>query len=171
MQVRLTDVAVSRLQTGIILEQPQPVCEIRPDVALADRTVFELVCMLRNDGWKWQQLPTRRSDRDALSYDVGGHRTWYSASNNPNKMYLLCLHSAQALHDQGLTPIPHFASNPAAVWGSMLRGVQPRRARAALVADVDEAQALVPARVPDRAGGPGNLDEEEVPAGFDIEAA
>ena len=43
-----------------------------------------------------------------------------------------CLLGAEALHSAGLTPIPHWASKPAAVWGQLLKGVRPRAPRLAL---------------------------------------
>ena len=153
----LSKSGMARLRWGCGLVEPKLVCEVRQHLAIADRITFELIRMLDAAGWAWRAMPQKTKDRYALVYSAGGPRNWYSTLN-VNKLYLLCLLSAEALHEKGLTPIPHYAADPSKVWGYMLKGINPNRP--ALCCDIDDVDVM-----PQPAG------LEVVPAGYDLEAA
>ena len=96
----LSSSGVARLRSGVAIVEPELVCKIRPNLAIAEHTTFELIRMLDAADWTWHEMPSKKNDRYALVYSVGGPRNWYSTTN-VNKLYLLCLLSAETLHEKG----------------------------------------------------------------------
>ena len=165
----LTGVAASNLVVGVRLVSPQPVSNVRYHIAVEDLTAYELIMKLTADGWSWKELPKLRSQRVLLTYQPGDDCVWYSGAV-PSTLYLRCLLMAEKLHAKGLTPIPHWAQNPAASWGQLLRGLafRPRAAAGALKPDVDDdgfaATAAHGADTHELAPDPGDT-------AFDLEAS
>eukprot|EP00969_Alexandrium_andersonii_P275441 12172748-Alexandrium_andersonii.AAC.1 len=62
------------------LHTPQLACQVRRDLPLADLTVFEMITLLKEEGWDWQKLPPRVDQRQGLVYRPGSPKTWYAQS-------------------------------------------------------------------------------------------
>ena len=80
----LTDAGRQTLCFVHHLASPSPCLDIRPDVALEDRTTYELLLLLRDEGWQWARLPDKPEDRVDLSYTVGAQKIWYSRTLGEN---------------------------------------------------------------------------------------
>lgn len=95
---------------------PMDLASPRPDgaIKLADRTCFELLCMLCDAGWAWQQLPSTRHKRHALApYRVGDPLVYRTSGIKVSKAYLQCLLSAQQLQTKfGNGEVPHGQADP-----------------------------------------------------------
>eukprot|EP00959_Pyramimonas_sp_CCMP1952_P000048 831-Pyramimonas_sp.AAC.1 len=61
------------------LVSPSPCFDIRVgNVPLEDRTVYEFILLLKDEGWRWARLPDRVENRVALSYNGGADKVWYT---------------------------------------------------------------------------------------------
>ena len=83
---------------GSLLQQPSYAVAIRDGMDLADRTVWELLLLLDQDGWKHAV----QDKRDQESYD----KVWFSrpGDDSISFWYLLCL-------AQGSSEVPHFQTS------------------------------------------------------------
>lgn len=152
--MKLTPHGMSRLQTATQLLDPQLVCVPRRDVALEDSTAFELLEQLSAIGWRWCRLPSKPADRNALVFEEGSALVWYSNTNCPHRLYLLCLLKAEELRRRGILAIPHHAVAPKQVYGGILKGKPPRRGPALeMLPDADEAPVPEVAAILDEAAG------------------
>ena len=123
------------------MHSPTLVADIRHDeLPLQDRTVFELVLLLRDSGWEWKRLPSRRAAlHDLEPFVVGGSKVWFSNSTTVDICYLAALLSAETLAASGVVNIRH--GQIKGYYKSLLKG-RPDLAEAAvarrlaLVADV-----------------------------------
>eukprot|EP00969_Alexandrium_andersonii_P013802 602134-Alexandrium_andersonii.AAC.1 len=59
------------------LGAPVRVCDVRPGVALADRTPFELMILLQEGGWEWRRWTGSR--RLPLGYTADGDKLWFTS--------------------------------------------------------------------------------------------
>ena len=96
-----TSIGASRLSCFLSLSNPQPICALRENLALVDRTNFELVMLLTDQNWHWRPLPSKRADRLALLYKNGKPQLWYSLSDTPNRHYMIALLSAAEIFAKG----------------------------------------------------------------------
>lgn len=152
VQVAFADRGVQNLSVSLHASCPRPLCAVREgDISLEDRSTFELILMLQNLGRTWRKLPTAKAHRLALNYSPGGEKTWYSHSVHPERRYLLALLQADELFGAGVTHVPHWAAQPARVYGQILNGSNPT-SLLTLVGDVD--MGARPAGAPEGAGGP-----------------
>ena len=97
----LTADGAEKLKLAWKLERPFLVCALRPEVPLEDRTLYELILLLRANGWRWQLwLPeSRRNARTIIppGYRHGDDKVWFSG-RSPWRPYLMCLLKAEDLH-------------------------------------------------------------------------
>ena len=98
----LTEQGVAGVKVGSLLEQPSYAMAIRDGVDLAERTVWELLLLLDQDGWK--HAVKDKGDQDC--YRPGSDKVWYSRPGDDtiSFWYLLCL-------AQGNSEVPHFQSS------------------------------------------------------------
>ena len=61
----LTERGFAQIRTHVVLQNPYKVCQLRQDLPLQDRTSFELMQLLDQQGWEWQQLPRQVAQRRA----------------------------------------------------------------------------------------------------------
>ena len=78
LRVRLTDLGTKAMRYGERLINKRPLFAPRPGVALADRTVFECICLLHDQGFRWQRFPSDVARRQELIYDADSPKIWYS---------------------------------------------------------------------------------------------
>jgi hypothetical protein len=147
---------VLELTLALRCHRPRAVCEVREgEIALGDRTAFELASMLIDDGWEWRPLPKKRQERLALAYTPGGDQSWYSFSPSLEHRYLQALLQAPDLFDKGVVEIPHWSPTPAETYGAILLGRNPRCQRLVLGGDIDAGDVHVRRRAPSVAGAAG----------------
>ena len=88
---RLTVGCLRKLQHGFRVHNPVAAAELRPEVSLEGRTVYELQLLLMDDGWVWQHLPSTKAARARLqNYKQDSPKLWYSLTV-VSVEYLLCL--------------------------------------------------------------------------------
>ena len=102
ISVCATPLAVSQLSCFVSLSAPKPINSLRPDLALADRTNFELILLLSEQEWQWRPLPAKKEDRFALEYKHNQPRLWYTQSETPHKLYMVALLSAADIFAKGI---------------------------------------------------------------------
>eukprot|EP00969_Alexandrium_andersonii_P032797 1431972-Alexandrium_andersonii.AAC.1 len=109
---RLTDLGKQRLRSFLRLTSPAALVSPRPDQALSEKSIWEIVCSLHMSGWEHAVRSSRvRPD----PYDLGLPKVWYTKplASSIMKQYLLALASEKC-------PVPHFAS--AATYAALLAG-------------------------------------------------
>ena len=74
--MKLTYFGLSNLEYGAHVGKPEPAFSVRPDLTLEDRSLFECMLMLEEQGFEWSLFPG--GDRKDLVYHVGGPKIWYS---------------------------------------------------------------------------------------------
>ena len=86
----LTDAAMPYVQhTTMRITNPRPMFEVREDLALEDRTCYELMCMLKRDHWTWGEwiAPSKRKRKEMNAivdaYIKGGSKRLLHNSYNP----------------------------------------------------------------------------------------
>ena len=79
LRVRLTDLGTKAMRYGERLINKRPLFAPRPGVALADRTVFECISLLHDQGFRWERFPRDPARRKELTYDADSPKIWYSA--------------------------------------------------------------------------------------------
>lgn len=72
----LTKSAMNALQMHHRLSSPMPVFSPRAELQLQDRSAWELVLGLEEDGWQLLEFPRRQRDRPS-PYKQGGDKVWY----------------------------------------------------------------------------------------------
>ena len=85
-----------RLQPQWTLSNPKPVLCVRDGIPLEDRTSYELMQLLLQDGWEWRAY-TKRGGR-LLYYKLGDAKVFYSPPGNSSPIspaYLQCLIKAE----------------------------------------------------------------------------
>ena len=96
----LTSLGREKLSTALECSKSSLLASVRPELALEDRTDYELIKMLEADGrWQWQPwrpAKTRANMNPPLpdAYFPDGPRVWYS-SNTSRGWYLRALLSSQ----------------------------------------------------------------------------
>ena len=99
----ITDAAVAqrRLTTSWTLREPAPCLAVRSDVALEDRTAYEMLTILELDGWTWQDTTTfkRLTGHDPpIGYKPGDEKLFFSSgakSGVISDLYMKALHLAE----------------------------------------------------------------------------
>ena len=113
---KFTRDGLRRLHFAADHAEPQQVFRPRLDLALADRTSFELVHELERQGWVWHLWlpPSKRTARVLRErpcpdgYIVGETKLFFSSALvPPPSSYCLCLLQAETLKEQGLEMLPH----------------------------------------------------------------
>jgi hypothetical protein len=100
--VSLTMDGISALVACPVLSpESQRVFAVRPNLALGDRTSFELVEILRADGWTWREWipPSRRTRKmEAIpdGFSAGESMIWFSTAAVVKRNYLLILLDTEA---------------------------------------------------------------------------
>ena len=74
---------------------------------MQDRTHYELVKQLQDEGWSWRRLPKRASLDESIAYSVGQDKLWYSSGKGVEASYLACLLNAESLVGAGDRKIRH----------------------------------------------------------------
>ena len=120
----LTDLGKQRLSFGWTLERPTLVCMPR-EIPIADKTEWELVHALREDGWVWQRWvpPSQRRKRGPVqpeAYYLGEPKIWFTSGTSVCWSYLCVLLQAPALVAEGLSMVPH--GREAALYDRILTG-------------------------------------------------
>jgi hypothetical protein len=110
-----TALGISRVVRSSQMSAPKPVFEVRPLLAVADLTCYELLVMLDKDGWVWKpwvppKARRKREENAFLPYRRGSPKVWYTAKTF-SKVYAAVLLDSEALFDQGLPEIPHGSSD------------------------------------------------------------
>ena len=105
-----------RLSESRVLVSPR-------DIPKKQLSTFELLMLLRRDGWSWRRLPTKPSVH--LRYMIGeGEMLWFTGGLTVSHAYVSCLVLAeQLLADHGVSFIPHGASDE--VYEAILQGRDP----------------------------------------------
>ena len=133
--VRLEKKALAHLSYCCELSSPTPALAVRDELPIEDRTAYELMMELENQGWEWSLLPSKDEDREALDYKpTSTEKVWYTSGVSAHQEYLLCLLQAGTLWAKGITRIPHGAAQ--SVYRNLLAGKNAPR-RLALECDVD----------------------------------
>ena len=114
----------TKVETGIATFTREPVFEVRAEVALQDRTPFELALTLRANGFQWQLMPVKKADRKQLHYVIDDQqqpRMWYTLSSCLVPQYMLCLLKASEVnHLHGIERFPHYSPKPIWDYGQIL---------------------------------------------------
>ena len=121
---RLTESGLRSVRFLNIFNEPaRPISLPRAHLAIEDRTTYELLHALRNDGWEWCSLPSKRLDRLAIEpYKVGAVKHYRTAGITTNKLYLQCLLRLDDLQERfQIDEIPHGQSDT--VYSKLLKGV------------------------------------------------
>ena len=109
------------------LANPSPALVVRSEMHLGDLSLHELITQTLAEGWAWQELPKRRSEKLQLSYKAGDPKIAYYAANvTPHKLYVICLIRSVDLCSDGKA-IPHWTDTPAKVRCSGSRKTHPTR--------------------------------------------
>ena len=127
----LTENGIASCKTGYQLSSPSYALEMRNDVELAERTVWELMLLLDRNGW--QHMVKDKGQDDPYRHDAG-NKIWYSkpGEDTVSHGYLLCL-------AKDLPEVPHWQA--AGFYQSLASGQAPaRRVRkiAKAIRNVDE---------------------------------
>ena len=91
---QLTKKALSSMSVARSVEDP---CAFEDCPALEDRTCYELLKLLKDQGWEWKHLKRGQP----VPYTLGGSKTWYSRGCQISKAYLLSLLQAESLLQPG----------------------------------------------------------------------
>eukprot|EP00971_Amphidinium_carterae_P341369 6480128-Amphidinium_carterae.8 len=76
------------------------------DLAIEEKTTFELIMSLEADGWHWQQLPARKKLRLAIKpFKLGDAKVWYSPRLVPDHKYMKCLLLAEECRQETYNPV------------------------------------------------------------------
>ena len=109
----LTKKGCEQVRTYMQLEKPSKVFVVRRQLALNDLSEYELMILLKEDGWQWQQWlpPSQRPKRLMDKFvpyrlDPLEPKIWYSTAELRSP-YMKVLLDAERLFTQGLTEIPH----------------------------------------------------------------
>ena len=70
---RLTSEGMLNIAYSWVLNASYRVLDVRADLALEERTQWELMLMLEERGWEWQPLTGKRRRSSAFDYVSGGH--------------------------------------------------------------------------------------------------
>lgn len=113
----LTDVGLVTVKAGFDLKAPSRCLQARPDVGLADKSVWELVLLLDGDGWKHIVKLKDVADAPYTPTD-SSTKVWYTQPNDvsigQNYLHALAL---------GSVPVEHWRD--AAYYQSLLHGRHP----------------------------------------------
>ena len=162
---QLTQEALHCLDYGPTLSNPCSVLEPRHALPLVDRSSWEMLVALSDDGWKWQHAESKQS---LLPYSAGREKVFYSSGVRVMKSYMMCLLRAEELSSSfGVRAIPHLASDKN--YAELLKGNEIRQSRRVIL-DADMAvvcddEAPVPGVVedvvPDGGEGDDVFDEDD----------
>ena len=103
---RFTQKGLGALDYGTSLVSERKLAQVRQDVAIEHRTVFELILALEDEGWQGTLLPREKSKRHSLQYVPGDPKLWYTTGVKCCGSYVLCLLRAPDLIGAGLPSIP-----------------------------------------------------------------
>ena len=89
---QLTALAMSQLTSAACVRSREPVFQIPLGKALQDRTGWEMIQMLRMDGWRLQSLPNSKSRaRNPLpAFEPGAAKIFYSGTNTVSNIENIC---------------------------------------------------------------------------------
>ena len=155
---RFTQHGVRSVQACSALATSTPMCDLRPDLTLLQRTSYELQLLLQDQGWEWRLLPGPRSRarRNIRPYVVGAERVWYASGVQAETAYLVALLDAQRLLDEhGIQEIPHAAHRE--VYMGLLEGKPAAQRQLALGS---AAGAALPKMMDDMGDGSENAADE-----------
>ena len=94
-RLRFTSKGMRNLQQHWNLDDPVRVCSRQPDLAIADCTLHELLCRLRDQDWQWHRWTGSRAQR--LGYTAGSPKHWFTTGSSPAHSYLQVLLRAEEL--------------------------------------------------------------------------
>eukprot|EP00969_Alexandrium_andersonii_P337615 14921681-Alexandrium_andersonii.AAC.1 len=112
---QLTKTGVGHITIACPQRFAQPVCAVRPGLALPDRTTYELMVLV-SEKFEWSCHPNDPAQRQALLYAVSDPESqtkWYTSMHSAPRSYLLCLLDAQRVHDQFHQVVPHWVPQKA----------------------------------------------------------
>jgi len=158
---QLTAAARDLLKVCFPLEAPQPVFQVREHVPLDEHTSWELLQDLVVHGWQCLMAPKKQVERASLVpfYPAGQQgeapKNFYAHGLSIDKQYLISLHRASELFDDGVAMIRHCQSHK--YYQDLLErkhdgshemrsAVVPRKRRRELLPDMEphwEARSLV----------------------------
>lgn len=108
---QLTLQGVASLQVARpLLWPPKSLTAPRPGTAIKDSTSYELLTMLKDQGWERRQLPSARAKQlEVVPYSYpDGDKDIFTAGLAVGRQYLQCLLNAAILcSSHGITEIPH----------------------------------------------------------------
>lgn len=94
-QLALTPAGVRNIAGQKRLTKPTKFFAVRADVALHERTQYELVILLERGGWSWKEWapPSRRRAAAAqpVEYRIGEPKVWYTTVGSVPHSYMVAL--------------------------------------------------------------------------------
>ena len=172
-----TELGTKELTSCLRLSAPSRVFQLREGIPLQDKTTYELMMSLQEEGWEWQRWvpPSKRTRRMAImgrtfdAYCRDGQKVWYS-TDVPSNSYMAVLLQAENFFDMGLPAIEH--GREESCYKAILRGdIQSQLAQLAdLPAEIDalaDGPANGPADVPVADVGVSQAQED---AGENVDA-
>ena len=140
----LTDRGAGSMVSRQKLGEAVPIYRIRPNIPLGDKSEYELMSLLEENGWTWNAWipPSKRRRSDAplpLGYKLGAEKHWFSTMAPP-RSYMACLLNAEELLLDDPSPdamIPH--GEQQGFYRKVLAGEKPSQGRAtAITWDIDD---------------------------------
>ena len=117
------------MAAAVTLGAPTRLCEVRADLALSERTAFELARCLEDEGFQWRIMPRSTDERLKLSYThgrEGEQKVWFTQGGTIIPSYCKCLLQAEHLASHHkIESIPHWHHQPHKVYPAILSGEQP----------------------------------------------
>ena len=113
----MTETGFGNFISSACYVSPSPLFVLRHgNLALTDRTNYELVRMLELDSWEleeWRPVKQRRKNHPLipLGYLPGAPKIWYNTPLRVSRPYLLLLNQAEVFFAQGLESVPHAADD------------------------------------------------------------
>ena len=158
---RLTSEGMLKIAYSWVLNASYRVLDVRADLALEERTQWELMLMLEERGWEWQPLTGKRRRSSAFDYVSGGPLVWYTSGPVACALYLRVLLEAPRLFAAGIAAIPHGKNK--AYYKQLLAGVQPTGARRPRALNVDTLQDdMALPELPDGEPAPHDADVQHL---------
>ena len=104
-QWQFTKLGVEKLTPIRVAHSPQPALQLRVGLPLADRTGYELMAMLEQQGWVWGLNAKNKKPAPYVMPD--GEKLFYTSGLILPRMYAHCLLISLDLHAKGVTHIEH----------------------------------------------------------------
>mmetsp|Transcript_41899 Transcript_41899/g.135615 ORF Transcript_41899/g.135615 Transcript_41899/m.135615 type:complete len:236 (+) Transcript_41899:401-1108(+) len=101
---QLTEAGMNDLIPALTIDEPTPALQVRPNIALEDKTSHELLRALEANGWVWQR---RLKGHECPPHDGGSAKLFYTSGLALCTKYAQCLLSAPRLAKLGVLAIEH----------------------------------------------------------------